>query len=182
MPTYLPANAGIELSEAIAEAYASANVGDPILGTLEFRHASFTDEDGNATSHYIVNDYRELVATDEDSNVRTFLPVPHRFTKPDQSDSGAPKAATIEIDNVSLILARLLMQARESDDPVQVIAREYLPSDTSAPHVIPVTVTELAAPVITAETVSAQLTFGNLTNRKYPARTYTAEDFPALAP
>jgi hypothetical protein len=182
VPTYLPANAGIELSEAIAEAYASAKVGDPILQTLEFRHASFTDEDGNPTSHYIVNDFRPLVATDEDLVERTFLPVPHRFTKPDQSDSGAPKAAQIEIDNVSLILARLLMQARASDEPVQVIAREYLPSDTSAPHVIPVTVTELSSPVITVETVSAELGFGGLTNMKYPARTYTAEDFPALAP
>jgi hypothetical protein len=182
MPTYLPANAGIELSEAIAEAYASSKIGDPILLTLEFRHASFTDEEGNPISHYIVNDFRELSATDEDSNVRTFLPVPFRFTKPDQSDSGAPKAARIEIDNVSLILARLLMQARESDEPVQVIAREYLPSDTSAPHVIPVTGTELSSPVITVETVSAELGFGNLTNRKFPARSYTAEDFPALAP
>lgn len=182
MPTYLPANAGLQLSEAIAEAYASANVGDPVLLTLEFRHPDFVDDDGNPTSAWVVNDYRNLVAFDEDSIERTFIGVPFKYVKPDQTDSGAPKAAQIELDNVSLEVSRLLMQARESDDPVEVVEREYLPSDLTAPHVLPVTVTELAAPAITVETVSASCTFGNLTNRKYPARTYTAEDFPALAP
>ncbi len=181
MPTYLPPRAGVEVSEAIAEAWASANAGDPVLTTLELRHPSFVDDEGNPTSAWVVNDLRNLVATDEDANVRTFIGVPFRYVKPEQTDSGAPQPPTIEVDNVSLEVTRLLMLARGSDDPVEVIEREYLPSDTSAPHVLPVTVLELAAPVITAETVSMQLIFGNLTNRKYPALQYTPEDFPALA-
>jgi hypothetical protein len=181
MPSYLPARAGVEISEAIAEAYASANVGDPVLLTLELQHPDFVDADGEPTSAWIVNDHRDLVATDEDANERTFIGVPFRYVKPEQTDSGAPQAPTVEIDNVSLEVTRLLMLARGSDSPVVVIEREYLPSDTSAPHVLPPTVLELGPPTITAETVSAPLLFGGLTNRRWPARTYTAEDFPGLA-
>lgn len=181
MPTYLPPRAGVEISEAIAEAYASAKVGDPVLLTLELQHPSFVDANGDATSAWIVNDHRDLVATDEDANERTFIGVPFRYVKPEQTDSGAPQAPTVEIDNVSLEVTRLLMLARGSDDPVRVIEREYLPSDTSAPHVLPPTVLELGPPTITPETVSAPLLFGGMTNRKWPATQYTAEAFPALA-
>lgn len=182
MPTYLPPNAGVQLSQAVAEAYASATAGDPVLITLEVRHPSFVDEAGAPTSAWIVNDLRPLVANDDNGVSRTYIGVPFRFTKPEQTDSGAPRSPTIEIDNVSLEVARLLMLARGSEDPVEVVVREYLPSDTSAPHVLPVTVMELTAPVITSETVSAQVGFARLTNLKYPARTYTAEAFPGLAP
>jgi hypothetical protein len=181
MPDYLPMHAGVQISEAIAEAMASATIGDPILLTLELRHPSFVDESDNPVSAWIVNDLRNLVAFDENDVERTFIGVPFRYVKPEQSDSAAPQVPAVAVDNVSLEVTRLLMLAKGSDDPVQVIEREYLPSDLSAPHVLPVTVLELSAPVITAETVTGQLIFGNLTNRKYPARTYTAEDFPALA-
>jgi hypothetical protein len=182
MPTYLPANAGVQFSEAYAEAIASAKAGDPLLLTLEVRHSDFVDEDGNATSYWIVNDFRNLTATDEDSVVRTFIAVPFRFVWPEQTDSGAPKPAAMEIDNVSRQLTTLLLQARESDEPVECVLRMYLPSDTTAPHILPVTVMEVINPVVTSETVSVQLTFGSLTNRKFPARIYTAEEFPSLAP
>lgn len=180
--TYLPENAGVQLSEGIAQAYASATVGDPILRTLEIRHPSFTDDDGNAISIWIVNDLRPLTATDETSVVRTYLPCPFEYISPDQSDSGAPKGAQVSIDNVSREVVRVLMQARESDDPVLIVERQYLPSDTSAPHVLPVTVAELQSPVATSETVSGAIVFGGLTNKKYPRRIFTPEDFPGLAP
>jgi hypothetical protein len=182
MPTYLPENAGVQYSEAYAEAIASAKVGDPILLTLELRHPLFVDEDGAATSAWIVNDFRNHTFTDENSETNTYIGVPFRYVKPEQTDSGAPKPAALEVDNVSLEVTRLLMLARGSDDPVEAVQREFLPSDTTAPHVLPVTVLELTNPVVTVETVSLQLTFGALTNRKFPARTYTAEDFPGLVP
>ena len=37
-------------------------------------------------------------------------------------------------------------------------------------------------PVITPETGTVQLTVGNLNNKKFPARIYTPEGFPSLAP
>lgn len=182
MPAYLDPRAGVQLSEAIAEAYASATVGDPVLITLELHHPSFT------APARVVNDYRTLTATLEADapynagEAVEFIGVPFRYTKPEQSDSGAPAAVGIEIDNVSLAITELLLQAIESDEPVLVIEREYLPSDTSAPHVLPVLQLEMGGIQVGVETVSAQLTFGNLTNRKFPATQYTAENAPGLAP
>jgi hypothetical protein len=182
MPTYLPGNAGIQFSEAIAEAFASAKAGDPALRTLELRHPSFTDADGNPISIRIVNDYRNLEATDEHSQTHTYIGIPFEYVMPEQTDSGAPKAASVQLDNVSREVLRVLMQARESDDPVEIVERMFLPSDTSAPHVLPVTTAELQAPVATVESVSAQIAFGGLTNKKFPARYYAPEYFPTLAP
>ena len=82
MPSYLPVNAGVALSEAIAEAYASAKTADPVLVTLEFRHPSFTDDAGNPTSAWVVNDFRNLVATDENAISRTYIGVPFRSSSP----------------------------------------------------------------------------------------------------
>lgn len=180
MPTYLPARAGVQLSAAIAEAYASAPVGDPILLTLELQHPDFRDEQGNVVSVRIVNDFQDLTADDENGQNHTWVGVPFRYVKPEQSDSGAPAAPTVEIDNVSLEITRLLLLARASDEAVTLIEREYLRSDPTGPHVLPPTVMELGVPTITPETVSAPLVFGGLTNRKFPARQYTAEEFPGL--
>jgi Domain of unknown function (DUF1833) len=179
---YLPANVGVTFSKAYAEAIASAKMGDPVLITLEMRHPDFRDEDGNPTSARVVADYRNLTATDENGQTHTYIGVPFRHVKGDQSDSGAPRTATVEIDNVTRQIVQALMQARGSDEPVEVVVREYLPSDTSAPHVLPVSVYELSAPIATVETVQAQLGYGNLTNMKWPARVYTVEEFPGLQP
>jgi hypothetical protein len=180
MPDYLPENAGVSYSKGYAEAIASATIGDPILQTFEFRHPEFVDENGDATSYWIVNNIRNLVATDENSETHTYLAIPLEFVPPEQSDTGAPKPGGLKIDNVSREITRLLMLARESDIPVEAVERRYLPSDTSAPHVLPVTVYELANPEVNVESATVQLTFGHLTNKKFPARIYTVEEFPGL--
>lgn len=178
---YLPENAGVAYSKDYAGSLTHAKVNDPILQTLEFRHPDFVDADGNATSYYIVNDVRPLVATDELGGTHTFVAVPLEYVPPEQSDSGAPKPAALRLDNCSGELMRLLQLAVGSDEPVEVIDRRYLPSNTSAPHVMPPTVMELNSPMVTPETGTVQLTFGSLNNKKWPARTYTPEDFPGLA-
>jgi Domain of unknown function (DUF1833) len=174
MPIYLPPRLGLSHSEAIAEAYASATAGDPVLLTLEIHHPDF-DEPAR-----VVNDFRNFTATLEADapynagEAVLFTAVLFRYTKPEQvaDGSGAPAAVGIEIDNVSGHIAELLMMARESMQPVTVIEREYLPSDTSAPHVLPVTSMTMSNIVIGVETAKANLSFGDLTNRKFPAKVY----------
>jgi hypothetical protein len=185
MPTYLPSRLGLELSDAIAEAYASATAGDPVLFTLELHHPEFT------APARIVNDWRAHVLTleadapEDPSTAVTFTGVPFRYARPDQvaelKAAAAPAAVPIEIDNVSLELATLMLLAKESEEPVTVIAREYLPSDTSAPHVLPVLTLTMTNIELGVETVTAQLTFGDLTNLRFPRRPYTAALFPGLA-
>lgn len=179
MPTYLDPRLGISYSEAIAESMANNVQGDPILLTLELRNANFVDDNGDPTSAWIVNDYQSLQAYDEDGVLRTFLPVPFRYAKPEQTDGGQPAAVQIEVDNVSQILTQQLLRAGR--DPVYVIEREYLPSDTSAPHVLPPTQMVLTNVKARVETVTGQATFGDFSNRKFPFNTYTREKFPALA-
>jgi hypothetical protein len=184
MPAYLPARLGLEISEAIAEAYASAKAGDPILFTLELHHSTFT------TPGRIVNDWvnhtltLEADAPVDPSTAVEFIGVPFRYVRPEQvadlKDAGAPAAVPIEIDNISLAVAELMLLAKESEEPLTVIAREYLPSDTSAPHILPVLTLTMTDIELGVETVSAKLVFGDLTNRRFPRRPYTAEQFPGL--
>jgi hypothetical protein len=180
MPDYLPAQLGMTYSEALAEAYASATAGDPALTTLELHHPAFS------VPARVVSDTRDLLATLEatapvdPSTQVTFTALPFRAAPPEQSDSGAPAPVQIEIDNISLDLADLLLQARDSFEPVQVYVREYLPSDTSAPHILPVLVMEMSDIALDVQSATAQLSFGNLTNMRWPAHLYTRERFPAL--
>lgn len=179
MPTYLDPRLGISYSEAIAESMASNTLGDPLLLTLELQNSNFVDDDGNPTSVWIVNDFAAFDAYDEDSVLRTFLPVPFRYTKPEQTDGGAPAAVQIEVDNISQVLTRQLLLAGRT--PVYVVEREYLPSDPSAPHVLPPTRMAVTSVKVGGETVTGQASFGDFTNRKFPFATYTREEFPALA-
>jgi hypothetical protein len=187
MPTYLPAVQGIQRSQAIAESMASATVGDPMLLTLELYHPSFVDDNGDPTAARIVCDFRNLAATLEAdaplnaSEEVTFIGIPFRYTRQEMTDSGAPAGVQIEIDNVSLAITRLLAQMQGSLEPIRCIEREYLPSDTSAPHVLPVTTLYLSDVEVSAETVTAKVTFGDLTNRRFPVDEYTREQWPALA-
>lgn len=185
MPTYLPEQLGQSFSEALAESYASATAGDPPLICLEIMNPDFE------APARVVNDFRNLTATLEatapynPSQAVTFLAVPFRYVRQEQTadagNGGAPAPVQVEIDNVSRQFAELMLMARESQHPTTCIEREYLPSDTSAPHIIPVTKVTLSNIVLTPDTVRASLSFGELTNRKFPPLTYTPEDFPALS-
>jgi hypothetical protein len=184
MPTYLPENVGISMSEALAQAYASATAGEPLLFALELHHPTFT------VPGRIVNDMRnhtltlEAGAPVDGGDAVEFIGVPFRYTRPEQvaelKDAGAPAVVAIEIDNVSLAIAEVMLLAKESEEPVTVIAREYLASDTSAPHILPVLTLAMINIDLGVETISAQLTFGDLTNLRFPRRPYTAEQFPGL--
>lgn len=186
MPTYLPARLGISISEAIAESMASATVGDPLLMTLEIRR-DWVDENGDPLVARVVNDYRPLTATLEDDapvqpgEAVEFTPVPFRHARQEQTDSGAPSAVGIEVDNVSQRLTELLVREKTSREPLRLIEREYLPSDTSAPHIIPPTKLVLSKVEVGSATASANAGFGDLTNRRFPVDLYTRERFSALS-
>lgn len=186
MPTFLPPRVGLELSQALAEVYTQRTIGDPMLITLEVYHPGMLDGDGNPTSFRCVNEWTDLLATLEasapfnPSEEVTFHAVPFRYVSPSENDTGAPAAVSIEIDNASLEVTRLLDSIIGSPIPVIVIERRYLPSDTSAPHATP-TVMELQAPEATTGGVRMSASFGNLTNRRFPGLRYTRAKYPALA-
>lgn len=186
MPTYLPPRAGLSLSQAVAEAYAS-NPGETVLLTLELHHSAFRDELNQPTAARVVNDWTPLQATLEDDaplnagEEVTFAGVPFRYAKPEQTDSGSPAAVQIEIDNVSRQLTKYLLQAIDSQEPILLIERVYAASDTSAPHEMPPTRMYLTSCTVGVDTVSAQASFGDLTNRKFPRVTYSRAEFVGLS-
>jgi hypothetical protein len=182
MPAYLPPRLGISISEVAAEAYASATAGEVRLIAFELHHPGFTAP-GRVVADWVNHTLtHEADAAVDPSTACEYVGVPLRYFPPDQSAEGAtPSLGRIEIDNVSLTIGRLMRLAKESREPVTLIVREYLASDTSAPHVTPPLVMNLTGIVITAETSSGQLSFGDLTNRRFPPRLYTPADFPTLA-
>lgn len=187
MPTYLPPRAGISISEAIAESYSQATVGDVQLYTLEIHHSDFRDDDGNPTAARLVNDWVDHDLTLEASaplnggEEVTFKGLPFKASLPEETDTGAPAAVSIEVENVSREITVLLDQAIPSMEPVLMIIREYMSSDTSAPHKLPVVKMYLSNIVVTPTSITASATFGNLTNRRFPGVRYTRQTHPGLA-
>lgn len=185
MPTYLPENLGVSHSQAVAEAYASATAGEPLAVTLELWHSLWTE------AIRVVNDLRDLTATLEATAPRNpseavlFIAVPFRYQRAEQSadpaNNGAPSAMQIEIDNVSGEITEALLLAKESNEPLTIIEREYLRIDTTAPHVLPVTEATLSNVSVGVDVARANISFGNLTNRKFPTMVYAPEKFPMLA-
>jgi len=187
MPTYRPPLLGITQSQALAEAYASAPIGDPPLHTIALYHDRFVDESGAPTAVYCVNDYETLYATIEAGaplhagQIVAFHPIPYEFTLPEQTDSGAPPQVQLTVDNVSRELVPHLNAAAGSMSPITLIARTYLPSDTTAPHELPPLELVLRDIQVTVSTVTASAGYGDLSNRKFPSKIYSRDIFRSLA-
>ena len=186
MPVYLPPRRGISHSAAIAEARACARVDQPELLTLAFYHSAFVDDLGQPIALYVVNDFDELEATIEAGapldagQTVTFQPVPMRVVFPEESDDNRAPGATLEIGDVLRVLSPHLRAAAASMEPVRMIARTYLPGDTSAPHEMPPLSLELVGADSDGVNVRFTAAYGDITNFPFPAVAYTAEGFPAL--
>jgi hypothetical protein len=186
MPVYLPAVQGVQRSAAVAESMASATAQQPLLLTLALYHPLFVDDDGNPVAAYVVNDFRDLVATIEagaplDAGAQvTFRAVPFRFTRQERADTAAPGGASLELDNVSLAVTRLLSLLRGSNVPVTARLRVYMSGDTSAPHEMPVPTVYLSDVEVSVDTVTAAVVDGEFGAWRFPVDEYTREQWPAL--
>lgn len=187
MPSYLPPRRGISHSAAVAEARAFARVDQVELLTLAFYHSAFVDDHGNQIALYVVNDFQVLQATIEagaplDAGEEvTFQPVPMRVVFPEESDDNRNPTATLEISDALRVLSPHLRAASNTLEPVRMIARTYLASDTSAPHEMPPLSLELAGAESDGVNVRLSAAYGDVSNFPFPAVAYTAEGFPALA-
>lgn len=183
--TYLPPRVGIAQSRAFAEA-AHFGADEPILFTLAFHHPAIVDADGAPMVIYTVNDFADLEATlepgapvDGGATV-TFRAVPMEITLPAEGEEHRLPEVRIRIANVTRLLMPHLEAVAASQDPVEVIARVYLPSDLSAPHEMPPLRVYLRGAQATAEAVTATAGFGDVSNRRFPRIEYTRREFPNL--
>ena len=167
------------LSQALKEAYAAAPAGLVIYHTLELWHPAFT------TPIRVVRDYVDLTATLESSAPRDasasvlFVAFNFDITKPEVSPTGVPQI-TITMDNVDRSIVANIEAAMGSTDMVQVIYREFLSTDMSAPQNNPpltMTILNIVADVFK---VTATAGFNNLMNKRFPTLEYSAETFVGL--
>lgn len=184
--------------EALQEAYASAPAEEVVLSTLELRHTAFLDELGNVASIRLVNDPGEVVeyvdGPDPDitglyltlesdapynpGQTVLFRSVMFNFTLPAQRGRGVPELI-IEIDNVASILVQYFDEAVKVRSPMEVIYREYLATDTTAPQFI---LPGLSIKTIesTGLRVTGTARFENFANKLFPNIVYRPNDFRGL--
>ena len=167
------------LSQALKEAYAAAPAGLVIYHTLELWHPAFT------TPIRVVRDYVDLTSTLESSAPRDasasvlFIAFNFEITKPEVSPTGVPQI-TITLDNVDRAIVANIEAAMGSTDMVQVIYREFLSTDLSAPQNNPPLTMTVLNIVTDVFKVTATAGFNNLMNKRFPTLEYSAETFVGL--
>ena len=175
MPNYQDELNGVSLSEAYAEAAASAPVGRVIYWTYELTHPSFTEP------ILIVNDYKPVTATLDDGREVEFVPCPVQATPPAESDNAEMPKITIRIDGVSAIVAGQLDAAVKTMERIGIIERQYVSDDLSAPAVMPPLRLTLRDVEVTERTVNVTAAFDDPINRGFPGKEYTPREYPGLA-
>lgn len=160
------------LSEAIREAYAVAPSSKAVIDTLELRL------DG-AEPLYIYRGVEPLQMRLETGAWVTFEPVPFRFKLPKSSDTSS-QSLDISMDNVDSRVAEFIVAAKGSLKPVEVVYRPYLSDDLTQPQMDPPLVLYLKGAAITTATASAQASFVDIVNKRFPNDYYTSTRFPGL--
>lgn len=175
MPNYLDELNGVSLSEAYAEAVASAPVDRMIFFTYELTHPTFAER------ILIVNDFKPITATLEDGTTVDFVACPVQATPPEEGDNSEMPKINIRIDGVSAIVASQLDAAVKTMDRIGIVERQYVSDDLSAPAVMPPLRLTLRDVEVTETTVNVTAAFDDPINRGFPAKDYTAKEYPGLA-
>lgn len=182
-------------TQAIQEAYASAPTGEVILNTLELRHPSFINLDGDVEPIRVVRDYGELLvegdpdiygwelqledeATVNPGEYVKFVSMMFDFELPAQQEGSLP-TIEIKIDNVTREVSQYLDTAVTYSEPIQVTYREYLLSDKTQPQFILAGMT-IQSVKSTVTSVTATASFADLVNRNFPGKVYRPSDFRGL--
>lgn len=171
-------------TEAAEEAYASAPDDEVVLFTLEFRHSTFEDDEGDPTAIRVVINTENLVTTLEpeapmNGGEEVEFIACHFGCVPPASDSDKIPEIDIWIDNVSRELSKHLEAASLSREPIEMSYREFLASDSSGPQYVihGMTLREVTADV---HRCSGKAAFYDLMNRAWLSDVYRPEDFPGL--
>lgn len=187
MPTFGAPLNGISHSDALKQAITHAESSDPILVTLSMYNATFVDGNGNPTELRIVRDFQDLLATLEagaplnGGQQVTFTALPFELVRPSEKDGGSPPEITLRIDGVSRQVLNYLKQTMGSLNVTTVTLREYLTSDTSAPHTDPPLTLELTGAEAHVDYVEAKASFGRIADTRFPADIFDNKRFPGLS-
>lgn len=197
------------LSAAIQEAYAAAPSDVVILHTLEIRHPTFTqpirvvrnfaDEEswvvlGGAEAQTVLDamdpEDRDLVglvarleadAPEDAGQMVAFIALAFDLDLPPVDTIPVPEI-TVTMDNVGREITDALDAAAVSQDKIEVTYRPYLSTDIEGPQMDPpitMMLSEVEAnPLQVTGRARRMLDVGT---KAFPAKYYTAKDFPGLA-
>lgn len=172
-------------SDAIAEAYASADMNEVPVDTLELIHPLFVDDNGNPTSVRLASAYRNYDFTLEQNapvnggETVTFIGCPFEFTLPEIADGATPELK-ISVDNVDRRMAMYAEMAAPSLTPITVIYRPYLESDPSSPQMDPPARFTASKVIVDVFKITMTATTNDVNNWGFPNRIYKPDEFPGL--
>ena len=159
------------LSEALKEAYLNYGSNSDVVETIEVSTS--------AESIWLCTGFSVFTATDENGVVRTFQPVPFKFSLPSQDTTGA-RSLNIAIENVDGSVIRFINSARAANCVISVKYRTFLASDTSSPQNPRPLKLSLKSAVATLTGVRFEAAIADVVNRSFPNGIYTYARFPGL--
>lgn len=174
------------VKDALAEAYASAPHQEIIYWTLEIRHSSFLDDEGNPVAIRLVRDEEDLMARLEpDAPLNAgeeveFINCPWEFTLPKVEEGAAPEAK-LGISNVTRYITPYLENGVSQLTALEITLRPYLLSDLSGPQMDPVLTLVLTKVSVDAFSVSGTAGADDMVNYPFPGDTYNTSRFRNLA-
>lgn len=173
------------LSEALMEAYASAPSDVIIYHTLELRHPSFVDGDGNPTAIRVVKDHLNRTCTLEETAPLNpgeeveFVAMAFDLALPPVTNAPTPEI-TVTLDNVSTEMIQYLDQAVETQDMIEVTYRPYLSNDLSCPQMDPPITLVITDINVDCYKITATARMMDIGNKSFPAENYTVKKYPGL--
>lgn len=173
-------------TEALAEAIALAPEEEVHIDTLELRHETFVDDDGNPDSIWVTTNAENVDARLEDAapvkggqTVR-FLSFPFKL-KLGRIEPGTGAVLNLEIDGVDRRIVRAIKRASTEPTKVVMVYRVFLSSDLGdGPQRLPPDAYVLnecdanASKVVGTAKVEIDMT------GPFPRYLYTANEYPGL--
>lgn len=172
-------------TEAWEEAEASNPPGIDTYDTLELRHAAFVDDiegpfavravNGSPTDIMLTLEIESLMNGGETVE---FKAIAFYSERPEFADGTTP-SCKISVDNVGEELKPYLESAVTLRSDLTAIYRQYRSDDTSEPCYGPVEFT-IKKVTVNSTRLEGVATLDNLSNKKFPTKLFTYEDFPGL--
>jgi hypothetical protein len=168
------------LSEALKEAYASADDDVVIINTIEIRHPAFTTPIRVVADFAVVNARLEAQAPSNGGELVDFQPFAFELSLPEVVDSGVPELE-LKIDNVSREIIKNIELAMTLPEKLELTYRAFLSNDLeTGPHNDPPMHMNITSVEADAVAITARASIGNYVNRKFPSKEYDETRFPGL--
>lgn len=181
MPTYRPANYGIQLSEALAQAAAVAPVSRAIISCLEFRHPSVAPVRlcANTTDLTVTH---EAGAALNPSAAAEYLAAPITVGIPEESPGAGAPQIVVTVAHINNAIREALEATRGSLEPWTVTERLYASDDLSGPaRLPPLTLEVLQVEFPGGPVASITCGYSDPANRAVPRLTFRSSQYPGLS-